>query len=141
MEGLYFNLAKTLFTSRRCADFSEEDHCQFAELLARILPELGWMLEPSSFSPDQLDHIACFWNTCCTEEAAAMARFQDLDLFNDLFGTTHPRSADDLCLFSSDIDRYCSYFKKSCPISDSEHVFVKDFISKPCSSAPENPKP
>jgi hypothetical protein len=141
IEGLYFDLAKILYTSGRCTAFSEEDHCHFAKLLTCILAELGWPLMPASFSPDQLDHVARCWNACCSEEEAAMKHFQDLDLFDDLFSTTHPHTADDLLQFSSDIDRYCAHFKKGHPIPDPEHIFLKDFISKPCSIAPENPKP
>jgi hypothetical protein len=98
-------------------------------------------LQTSYQSPDQLDHIARCWNACRSKEETAMKHFQDLDLFNDLFGMTHPRKADDLLQFSADVDRYCTHFKKCHPISDSEHVFFKDFITKPCSIAPEDLKP
>jgi hypothetical protein len=97
-EGLYFDLAKILHSSGRCAAFSEDNHLHFIKFLHQILWELGWPLTPATFSDNQLGHLAKCWNVCCTEEVAAMKHFQDCDLFNDLFGTTHPCSSDNLLI-------------------------------------------
>jgi hypothetical protein len=115
-EALYFDLAKILHSSSHCAAFSENDHLAFVEFLHCILQELGWPLTPATFLDDQLGHLARCWNTYCTEEAAATKCFQDVDLFNDLFGTNLPRSADDLGLFLTDVDHFCAHYKKQCPL-------------------------
>jgi hypothetical protein len=128
-KGLYFDLAKILHSSSCCAAFSNDDHFDFAKFLHCILTELGWPLTPGSFLEEQLSHLARCWNACCTEKEASTKCFQDLDLFNDLFGMNFPRSADDLALFTMNIDCFCTHYRKSRPIPDSEFVFIKDFVT------------
>jgi hypothetical protein len=90
MEGLYFDLAKLLHSSGRCAPFTEDDHLFFAEFLSHFLRELHWDLSPALYSEDQLNHLANVWNTRCKEEQALTKKYQDCDLFDDLFGSTSP---------------------------------------------------
>jgi hypothetical protein len=103
----------------------------FAEFLSRFLRELNWALTPTNFSASQLDHCAKLWNARCTEEATLMRDAQDRDLFEDLFGGIARRTPEDLRKFSSDVDRFCLKYKKSRPLSESDFVFLKEFITLP----------
>jgi hypothetical protein len=138
VENLYFDLAHRLMTSGRCPPI--QDHDIFADFLSRFLRELNWPLTPASYSASQLDHCAKLWNARCTEEAAIMREAQDRDLFDDLFGGNSRRSAEDLHKFSSDIDRFCAKYRKSRPLSESDFVFIKEFLTHPPPSDP-TPKP
>jgi hypothetical protein len=129
IENLYFDLVKILESSGRCPPI--QDHDLFADFLSRFLRELHWPLTPATFSADQLDHCAKLWNARCTEEASLMKSAQDRDLFDDLFGGNAPRSAEVLLKFSTDIDRFCKKYQKSRPLSDSDYVFVKEFLTLP----------
>jgi hypothetical protein len=133
-ENLYFDLAKILQDFGRCQPI--QDHDLFADFLSRFLRELHWPLTPASFSPDQLDHCAKLWNNRCTEEAKIMKDAQDRDLFDDLFGGNAPRSAEDVLKFSLDIDRFCSKYRKTRPLQETDFVFIKEFLSSPPPAAP-----
>jgi hypothetical protein len=135
-ESLYFDLAKILESSGRCPPI--QDHDLFADFLSRFLRELHWPLTPKTFSADQLDHCAKLWSARCTEEVSLMKSAQDRDLFNDLFGGNAPRSEAVLLKFSTDIDRFCKKYRKSRPLSDSDFVFVKEFLTL---TPPADPKP
>jgi hypothetical protein len=142
LENLYFDLAKILSSSGRYGPFAEEDHCLFADVLSRFLRELKWDLTPYSFMVDQLDHIARVWNARCAEEQVASKHFLERDLFDDLFGTSSPCTDEDLICFLGKIDDFCAYFQKSRPLTDSDFIFIKEFLSCPTSSkGPSTSKP
>jgi hypothetical protein len=67
-EGLYFDLANILHSSGRCAPFTEDDHLLFGDFLSCFLRELKWDLTPTSFTVDQLNHLANVWNARSKEE-------------------------------------------------------------------------
>jgi hypothetical protein len=135
LEGLYFDLAKILHSSGRCSSFSDEDHELFADFLSCFLWELKWDLIPHSYTADQLDHVAQLWNARNAEIEASSKHFHDLNLFDDLFGTSAPRSSDDLTRFSQVIDEFCAHYKKSRPLPDSDYVFIKEFHSCPSTAS------
>jgi hypothetical protein len=138
MENLYFDLAQILVSSGRCPAI--HDHDLFADFLSRFLRELNWPLAPDSFTADQLDHCARLWNARCSEEALILKEAQDRDLFDDLFGGQAPRSADDMRKFSAHIDQFCSKYRKSRPLLESDFVFIKEFLTNPTPADP-TPKP
>jgi hypothetical protein len=130
LEGLYFDLANILQTSTRCPPFSDSDHEIFGEFLARFLRELRWELTPASYTEDQLQHIATLWNVRSAEEQAICQKYEDRDLYDDLYGASSLRSDQDLQTFSAHIDRFCSHYRKSRPLRDSDFVFIKEFITR-----------
>jgi hypothetical protein len=137
LENLYFDLTSLLFSSRCCP--AVQDHDLFADFLSRSIRELNWTLDPSSLSPDQLDHLAKLWRLCCSEEATLLRKFQDCDLFDELFGASSPRTKDNLLQFSADIDRFCAHYRKSRPLSESNFVFIKEFLTRPRPTDPARP--
>jgi hypothetical protein len=116
MEGLYFDLAKLLHTSSRCAPFTENNHTLFADFLSRFLHKLHWDLTPAMYSEDQLNHLATLWNARSAKEQALSKKCHDHNLFNDLFGSTSPYTDKDLDIFSFKIDHFCDHYKKSHPL-------------------------
>jgi hypothetical protein len=134
LENLYFDLTSILFSSRHCP--AVQDHDLFADFLSRSLRELKWTLDPPSFSPDQLDHLAKLWHIRCSEEATLLREFQDRDLFDELFGASSPRTKDDLLQFSADIDKFCAHYRKSRPLSESNFIFIKEFLTRPRPTGP-----
>jgi hypothetical protein len=144
LEGLYFELASILQSSGKCLPFTETDHEIFGDFLARFLRELHWELTPSSYTEDQLNHIASLWNARSTEERALTKKYLDRDLFDDLYGASIPRSETELQTFSDHIDRFCAHYKKSRPLRDSDFVFIKEFITRdptPPSQPVPDPRP
>jgi hypothetical protein len=130
-EALFFDLAKILYTLGRCRPFSEDNHLLFVEFLHRLLKELGWALTPTTFSPEQLNHIGTHWNAHLTEEVETAKHFQDIDLFDDLFSHNAPWSTEDLARFSANIDRFCAHYKKRRPLPESDFIFIKEFLTCP----------